>query len=293
MALAAIVVIGAGGFAVYAWETEIDPVDPPDPSSFRAALVQHGAELARIGNCRICHTAPGGEPFAGGLPLATPFGTIYSTNITPDPETGIGRWSEAAFIRAMRKGVDREGRHLYPAFPYDHFTLVTEQNNQAIFAYLMTREPVRAATPTNDIPFPLNLRPILAGWKLFFFREGVFSPDRSRDAEWNRGAYLAEGLGHCSACHTPRNVLGAEKQSQRYAGDEAEGWYAYALNAASPARVPWEQDSLANFLRHGFFGTHGMARGAMAPVVRDLGSVPEEDVRAVAAYVALDGRAHV
>ena len=162
-----LLVIGvAAGLAAYAWRPVIDPVTPPAATSFDPALVEKGAELASIGNCGTCHTAPGGQPFAGGLPLPTPFGTVYSTNITPDTETGIGRWPEAAFQRAMREGVDREGRHLYPAFPYDHFTLVTDADNQALYAFLMTRRPVSARAPANDLSFPLNQRFVLAGWKL-------------------------------------------------------------------------------------------------------------------------------
>ncbi|MFT8246305.1 c-type cytochrome [Roseomonas sp. BN140053] len=285
MAGLAVLAVGIGGFAAYAWHPAIDPVQPPRPESFDPALVRRGAELAAIGNCNVCHTAPGGKVFAGGLAIPTPFGTIYSTNITPDPDTGIGRWSEAAFTRSMRAGLDREGHHLYPAFPYNHFTLVSDEDNRALYAYLMTREPVRAEAPANELPFPLNQRWVLAGWKLLFFREGTFQPDAARDAEWNRGAYLAEGLGHCGACHTPRNALGAERSDAHYAGGEAEGWHAYALNADSPAAVPWERDAMATYLRQGWQERHGVARGSMAPVVGNLASVPEAETRAIATYV--------
>jgi mono/diheme cytochrome c family protein len=224
--------------------------------------------------------------FAGGLPLPTPFGTIYSTNLTPDPEAGIGRWSEAAFTRAMREGVDRQGRHLYPAFPYDHFTKVTDEDDRALYAFLMTRKPVRAEAPANQLPFPLKLRMVLAGWNLLFFREGVYRPDPSKSEVWNRGAYLAEGLGHCGACHTPRNLLGAEKTDQSFAGGEAEGWTAYALNATSAAPVSWTVDSLTHYLTTGWEEHHGVARGPMAPVTANMGAVPAEDARAIATYVA-------
>ncbi|WP_026870852.1 c-type cytochrome [Inquilinus limosus] len=281
-----LIVGGVAGLAAYAWRPPIGPVDPPAAASFDPALVRKGADLAAIGNCGTCHTAPGGQPFAGGLPLPTPFGTIHSTNITPDPDTGIGRWSEAAFRRAMREGVDREGRHLYPAFPYDHFTLVTDEDNRALYAFLMTRRPVPARAPPNDLPFPLNLRVLLAGWKLLFLEEGPYQPDPAHDAVWNRGAYLTEGLAHCGACHTPRNLLGAERTDRRFAGGDSEGWHAVPIGSGSPAPVPWTEDSLFKYLRAGWHGLHGTAQGPMAPVADNLSMVPEEDVRAIAVYVA-------
>lgn len=281
-----LIVGGAAGLAASAWRPPIDPVDPPAAAGFDPALVEKGADLAAIGNCSTCHTAPGGKPFAGGLPLPTPFGTIVSTNITPDPATGIGRWSEAAFGRAMREGVDREGRHLYPAFPYDHFTLVTDEDNRALYAFLMTRQPVEARAPANDLPFPLNQRFVLAGWKLLFLQPGPYRPDPAHDAEWNRGAYLAESLAHCGACHTPRNRFGAEETDRRFAGGDAEGWHAVPIGRGSPAPVPWTADSLFQYLRAGWHGQHGMAQGPMAPVADSLAAVPEADVRAIAVYVA-------
>ncbi|WP_088149838.1 c-type cytochrome [Inquilinus limosus] len=277
---------GAAGLAAYGWRPAIDPIDPPTAASFDPALMRQGAELASVGNCGTCHTAPGGRPFAGGLALPTPFGTIYTTNITPDPETGIGRWSEAAFQRAMREGVDRAGRNLYPAFPYDHFTLVTDADNKALYAFLMTRQPVPARAPDNDLPFPLNQRFVLAGWKLLFLREGPYAPDPAHDAAWNRGAYLAEGLAHCGACHTPRNLLGAEETGRRFAGGDAEGWHAVPIGSGSPAPVPWTADSLYQYLRDGWHGQHGTAQGPMGPVADSLAGIPEADVRAIAGYVA-------
>ncbi|WP_207462848.1 cytochrome c [Azospirillum sp. SYSU D00513] len=284
-ALLVLLLLGAG-FHLFAWRSEIAPVTPAEATSFDVGTVRKGASLAAIGNCSSCHTTPGGESFAGGLPIRTPFGTIYSTNITPDEETGIGRWSEAAFIRAMREGVDRQGRHLYPAFPYDHFTLVTDEDNRAIYAYLMTRRPVRARPPENELPFPLNVRTILAGWKLLFFEEGVFQPDPSRGDAWNRGAYLAEGLGHCGACHTPRNQLGARRTDRHWAGGQSQGWTAYPINAESPAPVPWDQSALTFYLRHGWHEAHGVSRGPMAEVTNNLGTVPHEEVATIAAYTA-------
>jgi mono/diheme cytochrome c family protein len=212
LAIWAVVVGGMAGAAglLYAWHAAIPPTAPQPAATFDPGLVKEGAELALIGDCQTCHTASGGRFFAGGLAMPTPFGTIYSTNITPDRATGIGDWSEAAFKRAMREGVDREGRHLYPAFPYDHFTLTTDEDIRALYAFFMTREPVVSKAPPNELPFPINIRLVLAGWKLFFLKQDRFVPDASRDSAWNRGKYLVEGLGYCGACHTPRNLMGAE-----------------------------------------------------------------------------------
>jgi mono/diheme cytochrome c family protein len=281
----ALAAIGLGALAIVR-EPAIAPIDPTQPRSFAPELVRRGADLAALGDCNTCHTAPGGEAYAGGLALPTPFGTIYSTNITPDAATGIGVWSERAFRRAMREGVDREGRHLYPAFPYDHFTLVSDEDDLALYAFLMTRRPARAVPHENELALPLKLRALLAGWKLLFLRPGPFRPDAAHDAVWNRGAYLVEGIGHCGACHTPRNGLGAEKADQRFAGGEAEGWRAFTINAASSSPIPWDADSLFAYLREGWHGLHGVARGPMAPVTDNLANVPDADVRAIAVYVA-------
>jgi mono/diheme cytochrome c family protein len=275
----------AAGFAV-AWRPAIATIEPPAPSSFDAALVKRGRELAAIGNCNDCHTVKGGGSFAGGLPVPTPFGTIYSSNITPDAQTGIGRWSEEAFRRAMRSGVNRDGQHLYPTFPYDHFTNVRDEDDAALYAFLMTRPPVHAPARANQLSFPLDQRFVIAGWKLLFLRRGLYQPDSTKSAEWNRGAYLVEGLAHCGACHTPRNGLGAERTNARFAGGAVDNWQAFALNGQSPAPVPWDADALYAYLHQGFHPDHGTARGPMAEVVSNLSSVNESDVRAIATYMA-------
>jgi mono/diheme cytochrome c family protein len=285
-AVVALLIGGAVAAFAIAWRPAIAAIDPPSPQSFDSDLVRRGRYLAAIGNCSDCHTKRGGRDFAGGLPVPTPFGTIYSTNITPDAETGIGRWSEAAFRRAMRLGIDRDGQHLYPTFPYDHFTNVSDQDDRALYAYLMTREPVHAPARENQLSFPLDQRFVIAGWKLLFFRRGNYQPDPAQSAEWNRGAYLVEGLAHCGACHTPRNALGAERRNARFAGGDAESWHAYAINAQSPAPVPWDAEALFAYLRDGWHPDHGVARGPMAQVVSNLSSAPESDVRAIAAYMA-------
>ena len=281
-----IVIAGvAAGFAV-AWRPAIAAIDPPALASFDPAMVKRGRELAVIGNCNDCHTVRGGKSFAGGLPVPTPFGTIYSSNITPDAQTGIGRWSEQAFRRAMRSGVNRDGQHLYPTFPYDHFTNVSDQDDAALYAFLMTRPPVTAPARANELSFPLDHRFVIAGWKLLFLRHGTFEPDSSKSAEWNRGAYLVEGLAHCGACHTPRNGLGAERPDAQFTGGDVDNWRAYAINANSAAPIPWNAEALYGYLRQGWHPDHGTARGPMAEVVSNLSSVNESDVRAIATYMA-------
>src|SRR5437016_5426186 len=276
---------GVIGFAI-AWRPAIAAIDPPSPQSFDADLVRRGRDLAAIGNCSDCHTVRGGKSFVGGLPVPRPFGTMLSSNSSPDPETGIGRWPEEAFRRAVRSGVSRDGQHLYPTFPYDHFTNVTDEDDRALYAYLMTREPVHASARENQLSFPLDQRFLIAGWKLLFLRRGAYQPDSSQSAEWNRGGYLVEGLAHCGACHTPRNALGAERRNAQFAGGDAEYWYAYAINAQSPAPVPWDVDALFTYLRDGWHPDHGVATGPMALVVGNLSSVPKSDVHAIATYMA-------
>ena len=266
----------------------LDPVPPaaaPAKNAFDAALVAKGAQLSALGNCQVCHTAVGGRSFAGGRPLETPFGTLYGTNITPDPDSGIGRWSEQAFRRALREGIDREGRHLYPVFPYEYYTRLTDEDIRALYAYIMTREPVQAQNRPHELRPPFNMRGLLGIWKSLYFERGAFQPDAARSAQWNRGAYLVNGPGHCSACHTPRNFLGAERKDQLFGGGEAEGWHGPALNAASPSPLPWNAEQLFKYLRTGLDEQHAIAAGPMEPVVRNLAGVPEEDVRAIAVYL--------
>jgi mono/diheme cytochrome c family protein len=281
-----IIGLGIGGFIVYAWRSVIPPIDPPAADSFTAQTIERGAQLAALGDCLTCHTAPGGEAFAGGRAVQTPFGAIYSTNISPDVTTGIGHWSQEAFQRALRDGVSRDGSHLYPAFPYDHFALLVDTDSAALYAFMMTRQPVQAKEFENQLPFPLNMRLVIAGWKLLFFRTGTYRPDSAQSEQWNRGAYLANGIGHCGACHTPRNDLGAEISSQHLAGGEAEGWRAYALGGGAAGRADWTAEELYTYLRQGWHAQHGIAFGPMQPVVRNLGVVADSDVRAISTYVA-------
>jgi mono/diheme cytochrome c family protein len=286
--LAAGAVVIAGGLVALgiSYRPGIQPIPRPDPMNFEPQQVADGAKLAAIGDCTVCHTAEGGKAYAGGRALETPFGTLYATNITPDEVTGIGSWSFDAFRRAMAQGVSRDGHHLYPALPYEHFTHVSEADLLAIYAFLMTREAVHSQAPANELIPPLGFRPLLAGWKLLFLHQGPTVVDASKSTEWNRGAYLVEGLGHCGGCHTPRNLAGGEEASHAYAGGIAEGWVAPPLNGQNPSKKPWTPESLYVYLRTGVEAQHSAAAGPMGPVVHDLAAVPEEDVRAIATYIA-------
>lgn len=286
LSAAAIIVAGALFLLALTYRPAISPISPPSRDSFSMASVERGAALARIGDCTTCHTANGGAPFAGGKPLATPFGTLFVTNITPDVKTGIGNWSRDAFRRAMRDGVSRDGKHLYPALPYEHFTHATDGDLDALYAFFMTRRPVSTVQPANRLYPPLGFRPFLAGWKMLFLHKGVWQPTQGESAEWNRGAYLVESFGHCGGCHTPRNLLGGEERSRAYDGGVADGWVAPALNRNSPAVRAWTADRLYTYLRTGIDVNHAAAAGPMGPVTHNLARAPDADVRAIAVYVA-------
>lgn len=204
------------------WRPAIAPLPAATTLAFDAALVQRGAQLAAVGQCASCHTANPAAPFAGGLAIPTPFGVVHSTNITPDRATGIGAWPAAAFARAMGAGIARDGHHLYPAFPYDHYAKLQAADVQALYAFMMTRDPLDAPARPNSLHFPFNFRALVAGWNLLYLRRADVATVPARDAEWNRGAYLAEALGHCAACHSPRNALGAEDRRRYLGGGEAE-----------------------------------------------------------------------
>jgi nicotinate dehydrogenase subunit B len=272
--------------AALPWRGAIAPIAPPDPATYAPATIARGKILAALGNCAVCHTAEDGLINAGGRALETPFGIVYATNITPDVATGIGGWSYAAFERAMREGVSRDGHHLYPAFPYTAFAKISDADMLALYAYLMAQPAVAATAPATKLAFPFNVRPLLAGWNALFLRSDPRLADAARSAQWNRGAYLVETLGHCGACHSPRNALGAEKARAFLAGGWAEGWEAPPLTDAAYAPVPWTEDELYAYLRTGQSRHHGTAAGPMAAVVQDLARAPPEDVRAMAVYLA-------
>ncbi len=285
-ALAAAAVIVIGGFGIYAWHSSLPAMSPAERPSFDAATVEQGRLVAAAGYCAACHTAPGGAPYAGNYPMVTSFGTIYASNITPDPETGIGEWSPEAFRRAMHEGVDREGRNLFPAFPYDHFTKMSDADVDAVYAYIMTDiPPVKEITKQPSIPFPLNIRLLQSGWKLLFVHFGRYEPDPSQSAAWNRGAYLVEGVAHCGACHTPRNALGAEETGKQYAGAVVDNWTAPPLANANPSAVPWSAAEFTAYLKAGSDPYHGVASGPMAEVVAGFRQLPDSDIAAIGTYL--------
>jgi nicotinate dehydrogenase subunit B len=283
---------GAVGLAVtlLAWRAAIEPTRTPELQLYSTATIARGEQLAALGDCMVCHTKEAGPAYAGGRPLDTPFGTVYSTNITPDLHTGIGTWSYPAFERAMREGIHRDGRHLYPAFPYTAFAKTSDDDLQALYAYIMSRPPISAEVPQTRLNWPFNQRPLIAFWNALFLRSGAYQPNPERSDQWNRGAYLVEGLGHCGACHSPRNLMGAEIGGSRsLGGGFADGWEAPPLTALSHAPVPWTEAELFGYLRYGVSRLHGVAGGPMAPVVSGLAELPAQDVRAMAHYLASFG----
>lgn len=285
---AAVVVIALGGaYAANVFPPELPPVAEVDRSGFSDAQIELGENLSMLGDCAACHsqTGPTGA-MSGGVGLPTPFGTIHATNITPDIETGIGAWSYDAFDRAMREGIDREGNHLYPAFPFDHFAAITDDDMDALYQFLMTRDPVASEPVVNDMQFPFSVRPLLAGWKLLFHHPKPFEPRPDFTEEENRGAYLGETLGHCAACHAPRNMFGAVQADAGLAGGEADGWSIPPLGAASVSPVGWDVDDYADYLFDGWSENHGLAAGPMAEVVDGLYDAEEDDVFALAAWLA-------
>lgn len=280
----AALLVAAGAALAWMLEPAIAPIAPPAASAFDGQAVLRGARIVAQGDCMVCHTAKGGAALAGGLPLRTPFGTIYTTNITPDAATGIGTWSAPAFTRALRRGVARDGHLLYPAFPYIHYTRMSNQDIEDAYAYLMTRTPVSATPPANDLIFPLGFRPLLAGWNLLYLHPGPVADEPSRGALWNRGRYLVDGAGHCASCHSALGPIGGER-SPAFSGGNIDGWDAPALTALSAAPRPWTQQQLALYLRHGWSPDHGAAAGPMGPVTHSLAQVPDEDVQAIAHYI--------
>lgn len=280
----ALIALLAAGIAWWSWRDDAATVSRPSPTAGNAALVSRGAYLARIGNCAGCHTAPGGAAYAGGVGVVTPFGTVFAPNLTPDAATGLGAWSADDFWRAMHLGRSRDGRLLTPAFPYPNFSAITRDDSDALYAYLRTLPPAaRPATP-NTLRWPYRLPAAIAAWRALYFRPAVFQPDPRRSPAWNRGAYLVQGLGHCTACHAPRNWLGASTATLTLPGGliPVQNWYAPAL--AWPAG-PEAAQELQALLRDGM-SAHRSVLGPMAEVV--FGStqyLQPEDLAAIAAYL--------
>ncbi|TAM42009.1 MAG: cytochrome c [Burkholderiaceae bacterium] len=295
--LAGMVVLVA--VAALVWHLNVQ--DEPDVSASVAAstsaptpaVVARGQYLARAGDCMACHTARGGATFAGGLALATPFGTVYTSNLTPDMETGIGSWSSAEFWRALHNGRAKSGRLLYPAFPYTNYTKVTREDSDALYAWLRTLAPVHQPNRPNALRWPYNTQAALAVWRALFFKPGAYIPDGNRTAEWNRGAYLIQGLGHCSACHATRNVLGATSGALDLAGGliPVQNWYAPSLESAHEAGVAdWDVPRIVELFKTGTT-RHGWVTGPMAEaVLNGTQYLSQQDLVAMAQYLkALPG----
>jgi mono/diheme cytochrome c family protein len=254
---------------------------PPSPET-----IAKGKALTEAGDCGSCHTADPAKPFAGGKRIDTPFGAVYSANLTPDLNTGIGRWTDEAFLRAMRYGERPDGAAEYPAFPYPHFTKVTRDDVFAIRAYLQTLSPVNNTPPPTALHWPLNYRVLMRLWNFAFFRPGIFEPDQNKSTEWNRGGYLVEGLGHCGACHTPKSFLGAERKNARFTGSRVDGWFAPRLDDAERGGLKsWSVEDIAEYLQSGR-NAHSHAGGPMAQVVLNSTShLSDADARAIAVYL--------
>jgi mono/diheme cytochrome c family protein len=252
------------------------------------ALVTKGEYLARAGDCIACHTNPGGALFAGGRPMATPFGTIYTSNITPDPTTGIGSWTADDFYATMHTGRFPGSGLIYPAMPFGSYTKVTREDCDAIFAFLRSVPAVRQPNRPHDLRFPFNNRQLILGWRTLFFQEGEYQPNPNKSAEWNRGAYLVEGLGHCAMCHTPINALGGSSESQAFEGGliPMQNWYAPSLTSNKEAGLgEWSIEEIVDLLRNGV-SRRGAVYGPMAEVTfNSLQYLNDADVRAVAVYL--------
>ncbi|SEQ74227.1 Cytochrome c, mono-and diheme variants [Faunimonas pinastri] len=268
------------------------PTQPAAPAQTRVGvggdLVAKGEYLARAGDCVACHTTPEGKLFSGGRAMPTPFGTLYTSNITPDPETGIGKWTADDFYKTMHEGRFPDGGLLYPAMPFTSYTKVTREDSDAIFAYLRTIPPVRQADRPHDLQFPYNNRSLILGWRTLFFSEGTFRPDPKQSDEWNRGAYLVEGLGHCGMCHTAINALGGSSESKAFQGGliPMQNWYAPSLTSNKEAGLgDWSIKDIADLLKSGV-SHRGVVYGPMAEVVyNSLQYLSDEDTRAMAVYL--------
>ncbi|MBB2484952.1 cytochrome c [Mitsuaria sp. WAJ17] len=283
------VLLAGSGLAFWVWMANRPAPLPTAPPAVPPAEQQaRGAYLARVGNCAGCHTAPGGVPLAGGRAIPTPFGTVYSSNLTADAETGLGRWSPEDFWRALHEGRGRDGRLLSPAFPYTSYTLLSRADSDALLRHFQAQAPVRSAQRPQALRWPYGTQPALAVWRALFFRPATFSPNPRRDAAWNRGAYLSQGLAHCNACHGSRNALGAPQDPDRFDGGLllGLGWYAPSLHRAEEGGLQaWSRGEIEAWLRSGV-ATQGLAQGPMAEVV--MGSTRHlnaEDLTAMAVYL--------
>ena len=257
------------------------------PALKEASVVERGAYLARAADCMVCHTAPGGQQYAGGFAFNLPFGTVYSTNITPDKETGIGTYSDAQFLAALHRGMRSDGARLYPAMPFTSYTYMTDADALAIKAYLFSLAPVHAPPRTNALSFPFNQRWVMGIWAALFNSDQRFVPNAARSPEWNRGAYLSEALAHCGECHTPRNLAFALNNRRKFSGAVTAGWRAYNITSDAGTGIgDWHED-VFDYLAHGHATGHGTASGPMGEAVDEsLSQMAPEDVHAIVTYLA-------
>jgi mono/diheme cytochrome c family protein len=263
-----------------------DPTGVP-ASLAKASLVERGAYLARAADCMVCHTTQGGKEYAGGLGFKLPFGTLYSTNITPDKETGIGNYTDQDFLNAVHRGTRRDGARLYPAMPYTSYTYISDADALAIKAYLFSLPPVRAAAPANTLMFPFNQRWGMIFWSALFNPDTRFEPDSSKSLEWNRGGYLADALAHCGECHTPRNLAFALDNRRKFGGALTAGWRAFNISSDKATGVGnWSDQDLVSYLSIGHATGHGTASGPMGEAVdQSFSQLAPEDIRALVAYL--------
>jgi len=280
----AIAVAGATAL-ILAYPAARGIADSSSPQDF--AQIEHGRYLATLADCVACHTQQeNGKPFAGGRPIETPFGVVVSPNITPDPQTGIGNWTEAKFDNAVRRGIRRDGARLYPAMPYTSYAKMSRDDVRAIRAYLMTLEPVRNPVVANQLPFPFDIRLSMRAWDMLFFTPGEFKPDSGKSAEWNRGAYLVTGPGHCGACHTPKNFLGGDKTDQALQGAAVQGWFAPNITGDKARGVgAMSEDDIVKLLKTGHNAITGVG-GPMGEEVADASAhFKDTDLKAIAVYL--------
>jgi mono/diheme cytochrome c family protein len=277
----------AGGETVALAEYKAASPTGVPASLAKANLVERGAYLTRAADCMACHTKPGGKDFAGGLGFKLPFGTLYSTNITPDKETGIGDYSDADFLNAVQRGVRRDGARLYPAMPYASYSYMTDEDALAIKAYLFSLPAVRESVPANTLSFPFDQRWAMMVWSAVFNRDTRFAPDPSKSPEWNRGAYLAEALAHCGECHTPRNLGFALDNRKKFAGAVTAGWHAFNITSDKSTGIGgWSDADLASYLANGHATDHGTASGPMGEAVdRSFSQMTADDIKSVVAYM--------
>ncbi len=286
--LAGLAGIAACGVATLSpFRPSVAAIPRPDPALFSPASIERGRLVAAAGACDVCHVGIEGQPLGGGRAFSTPFGTVYAANISPDERHGIGGWSYSAFVRAMREGVSRNGAHLYPVHPYTSFVNVSDGDLQDLYAYLMASPASATPVQPAEMSAPFNIRGLMAGWNTLFLGANAVAYEPAKGEAWNRGAYLVEGLGHCSACHTERNSLGAEMTgAARLTGGYADGWEAPAIAGTAKSPMAWTESALFDYLRTGHSADHGSAGGPMAKVVASLSALPDTDIRAMATYLA-------